>query len=674
MKFSANDKGFVSGSMLVVLVITLIVGIALVLQQGPSEEQIALRPTALPASPTEAPREAPAPTSPPGQQAAASEGELVAPANVVAAFNKGGCGNCHTIAGVPGANGQVGPNLSNIGAEAASRRDGYTAEEYIRESILDPNTFIAPQCPAGDCPSGVMLQTFAETLSSADLDTIVGYLSALGTDQEQLTTAEAAPVILDASLPAESVLEPFAPLPTTPAKDARIALGKYLFFDSRLSGNNSLSCASCHQPDKAFTDGQALNRGFPSTNYFRNTPTVLNTVYAKRLYWDGRMDGADMPTLVRDHLTEAHFMSMDGRLMVERLKQVPAYVELFDQAFGGEPSFGKVLNAIAAYVQSLNSPPTAYDRFLAGDETALSDEAKAGLELFEGQAGCSRCHSGVTLTDYQFYNIGVATDPAMFEDPERHLTFRRFFRILGVPNYRNLREDVGLYALTMDQADRGKFRTPSLREVSRTAPYMHNGSLATLEDVVRFYNRGGGPEQTAGLAPLGLSDTEIGQLVAFLESLSSEPQSIEEPVLPDYQLVDIEIATTALPAAATQTPSEEGAKPPTEEGPAASPEAIAAFNTGGCAGCHAIPGVPNAAGQVGPDLFNIGAEAADRKPDTTAEEYLRESIVDPNAFLAPDCPTGPCPPGVMPQNLAQSLGEDGVEAIIEYLLRLGGER
>lgn len=364
-------------------------------------------------------------------------------------------------------------------------------------------------------------------------------------------------------------------------------------------------------------------------------------------------------------------MSMDGRLMVERLKQVPAYVQLFDQAFGGEPSFGKVLNAIAAYVQSLNSPPTAYDRFLAGDETALSAEAKAGLELFEGKAGCSRCHSGVTLSDYQFYNIGVATDPSMFEDPERYLTFRRFFRTLGVPNYRNLREDVGLYALTMDQADWGKFRTPSLREVSRTAPYMHNGSLATLEDVVRFYNQGGGPGQTAGLEPLELSDTEISQLVAFLESLSSEPIAVEVPALPDYELLPLG-GVTGPPAEAAQLPAQEaGAPPPAEAGP--SPEAIAAFNTGGCGACHVIPGVPGAVGVVGPDLSNIGAAAAERKPGTTAEEYIRESIVNPAAFVAPECPTGPCPPGVMPQNLAQTLGEDGVNAIVEYLLSLGGK-
>jgi cytochrome c peroxidase len=514
--------------LLLILILPPILGAWLGLRHAASTEEVAAEVT--PGAPA-------VPTSEP---AAARPPQLLAPPDVVVAFNKGGCGNCHVIPGVPGANGQVGPDLSDLGAEAAERRSGISAGEYIRESIEEPNAFIAPDCPSGDCPPDVMLQAFAQTLSPEDLEAIVGYLSVLGTDQAVALTDQApAPVVLDTTLPPESALEPFAPLPREPADDAQIALGRYLFFDSRLSGNNSLSCATCHQPDVAFTEGEALSRGYPSTRYFRNVPTLLNTVYADRLYWDGRMDGADMPTLVRDHLTEAHFMSMDGRLMVERLNQVPAYVELFEEAYGGGPGFGAVLNAIAAYVGSLNSPPTAYDRYLDGEGAALSEDAQAGLALFEGDAGCSGCHAGPTLSDYAYYNTGVGTDPAIFDDPERHLTFRRFFRVLGVPNYRNLREDVGQFALTSDPDDWGKFRAPSLREVGRTAPYMHDGSVATLEDVVRFYDQGGGPDQTAGLGRLGLSDPEIDQLVAFLESLSSDPVTAEAPALPDYQLVEL---------------------------------------------------------------------------------------------------------------------------------------
>ena len=434
----------------------------------------------------------------------------------------------------------MGPNLSEIGLTAADRVSGVGPEDYLRQSILEPGAFIAPECPQGDCPPGVMLQTFAESLSEADLDTIVSYLSALGTEAAiPLSTPAEAMVSIPIALPPESVLEPFTPLPRDPASEAQITLGKYLFFDSRLSNNNALSCASCHQPDKAFTDGEALSQGYPSTKLFRNVPSLYNTAYYEKLYWDGRMDGSDMATLVRDHVTEAHFMSNDGRLMTERLKQVPAYVELFNEAYGSGPGFGGTIRAVAAYVQSLNSPPSAYDDYLAGDSGALSEEAQAGLALFEGQAGCSSCHSGPLLSDQQFYNTGVAADPDMLADPERHITFRRFFRILGVPNYRNLQEDTGLYALTLNEVDWGKFRTASLREVGQTGPYMHNGSLASLEEVVRFYNEGGGESQTAGLEPLGLSDEEVDQLVAFLESLTSEVTSVEAPTLPDYQLMTL---------------------------------------------------------------------------------------------------------------------------------------
>lgn len=601
---------------------------------------------------------------------------------IAAAFNKGGCAGCHVIPGIPGANGQIGPDLSTIGSDAGSRIDGYSADEYIRESIVEPNAFIAPECPTGECPEGVMLQAFAQVLSPQDLDTIVAYLSALGTDDAPAPSAEAAaPVVLDTSLPAEAVLEPFMALPGDPASDAQIALGKHLFFDSRLSGNNSLSCASCHQPQNAFTDGEALSRGYPSTNYFRNTPTVYNTVFADHLYRDGRMDGGDMSTLVRDHIAESHFMSMDGRLMVERINQIPAYVELYNEAFGSGPGYGSTLRALAAYVHSLNSLSTPYDAYLAGDESALTGDVAAGRELFE--ANCSGCHSGALLSDGEFHNTGVTTDVSMFEDPERHLTFRRFFRILGTPNYRSLNEDVGLYAMTLDEADWGKFRTPSLREVARTAPYMHNGSLATLEEVVRFYNGGGGERQTAGLEALNLDDTQVGQLVAFLESLSSDLPAVAEPVLPDYEIVSL---GSGEQLAAQETTSEESSAPESDTATAASGEeevaeaagppsevVVAAVTKGTCGACHMIPGVDVAVGQLGPDLNNIGTVGTERIEGYTAEEYIRESIINPAAFVVADCPLGPCQEGLMQPTFAQLMSEDELEALITYLVSLKGE-
>jgi len=331
-----------------------------------------------------------------------------------------------------------------------------------------------------------------------------------------------------------------APLPAPPPQKAeQVELGRLLFFDERLSGDNSLACAYCHQPEKGWGDAQPLSEGYPGSPYFRNAPTLMNVVFQKQLYWDGRLSGTDLPTLVRDHLTEAHFMNADGRLLQERLKQVPEYVEMFERAFGkGDPSFGKTLSAVAAFVQTLVFRNVPFDRYLQGDQSALSGEAKQGLTLFTGKAGCVRCHTGPLLSDGKYHALGVPENPKIIEEPERHITLRRFNLTLGVPNAVTLKEDIGRYAVTKDQKDWKAFRTPTLRELKYTAPYMHNGTLATLADVVEFYNQGGGSgPKSPLLKPLGLTEAEKRALVAFLESLSGDPIVVEWPKkLPDYQV------------------------------------------------------------------------------------------------------------------------------------------
>ncbi len=183
--------------------------------------------------------------------------------------------------------------------------------------------------------------------------------------------------------------------------------------------------------------------GYPGTSLFRNAPTLLNVAHRKAVYWDGRLSGSDLATVVRDHLTEPFFMAADGRLLIERMKQVPEYVELFQAAFKVEPDFGIILKALAAYVGSLDSPPAPFDLFAAGDEKALSGDAVAGKKLFEGKAGCATCHPAPLFTDHKFHDLGLRTDLKLLDDPERHVTFRRFFRGLGTPNNRNLAEDAG---------------------------------------------------------------------------------------------------------------------------------------------------------------------------------------------------------------------------------------
>lgn len=334
--------------------------------------------------------------------------------------------------------------------------------------------------------------------------------------------------------------EPLGPLPrvsSTAAPD-QIALGKLLFHDPRLSGDATISCASCHNPDKAWTDRLKLSKGYPGSLYFRNTPSIINIANARYAYWDGRLPASDLPTLVRDHISEAHFMQADGRLVIERLRQVPRYEKGFRKAFGGEPTYGRILNAVAAYLETIKSEGSPFERHLAGKKFALSNNAKSGLALFVGKAGCVRCHDGPMLSDGKLHHLGIESGDDIFATPLRHISFRRFFRTLGVSEYARLRTDAGHYAVTKQRDDFGAFRTPSLWEVGRTAPYMHDGSLPTLEHVVEFYDEGGGPAdgKDARLKRLRLTAAEKADLAEFLRSLSGTLPEESAPDLPPYQL------------------------------------------------------------------------------------------------------------------------------------------
>lgn len=333
---------------------------------------------------------------------------------------------------------------------------------------------------------------------------------------------------------------PLAPLPD-PAEvnEARAELGKMLFFDTRMSGDTGLSCASCHSPDQGWGDGQAMADGYGDLLYFRNVPSLFNVANRNFFMWDGRLDGADLGTVVRDSLTESHTMHMDSRLAQERLKQVPEYFAMFQTAYGAEPYGGRMYGAIGEFLKTIRTENAPFDAFLRGDEDAISAEAKRGLALFEGKANCVACHSGAMLSDGGLHATGVPDHPDLLgtgtedaaDTAQRQITLLRFYATLGTPNYMNLRSDVGNYVVTKDEADIGKFNTPSLWDVGQTAPYMHSGVLATLPDVVAFYAAGN--EQ---IAPLDLSADEQSDLVAFLESLTGDAPDVTEPDLPDYAL------------------------------------------------------------------------------------------------------------------------------------------
>ncbi|MBI2314035.1 MAG: c-type cytochrome [Betaproteobacteria bacterium] len=324
-----------------------------------------------------------------------------------------------------------------------------------------------------------------------------------------------------------------APLPEAKFNKDQAELGRFLFFDVRLSGDAALSCSTCHDPRKGWTDGQALGKGYPASEYFRNTPTILNAAFKARFMWDGRLDGSDVGTLVRDMITEAHTMNMDSRLMQERLKQVPEYVAMWGKFRKDDINGMRVYGVVGEFVKSVVSRNVPIDRFLKGDQSALSSEAKEGYALFKGKANCVSCHNGPLGSDGKLHRTGVPENPEVWNTPLRAITMLRHYSTSGMPNYMNARTDVGSYAITKDERDIGKFATPSLRDLKYTAPYMHNGMFKTLPEVVEFYGKGGG----AGgeLKPLNLSESEKRALVAFLESLSGDPVVVEVPKLPEYK-------------------------------------------------------------------------------------------------------------------------------------------
>jgi cytochrome c peroxidase len=290
------------------------------------------------------------------------------------------------------------------------------------------------------------------------------------------------------------------PAPSAPAGEQgamaeRISLGHDLFRDQRLSGRGDRSCATCHEPARAFTDGRARARGLDGAPLQRNVPALFNLAWGRAFYWDGRAPSleaqARFPILAANELA-GDFASITGRLGADAVIR-----ERFARAFPEAPPVSEtnILAAIAAYERTLVSPPTRFDRWVSGDDTALSAEEHAGFAIFVGRGGCVACHGGWRLTDDAFHDIGLATD-----DPGRGAVAG------GVP---------GL----------AQFKTPGLRELRQTAPYMHDGSLPTLAAVVDHYAGGfiARPSLAANIRrDLTLTAGEKSALVAFLLTLSAD--------------------------------------------------------------------------------------------------------------------------------------------------------
>jgi cytochrome c peroxidase len=278
-----------------------------------------------------------------------------------------------------------------------------------------------------------------------------------------------------------------------------------LFFDPILSGSKSRSCASCHNPSLSWADGQQRAIGEMQQPLPLRAPTLLNVAWTPKLGWDGHFH--DLESVAVGPITSPANMNLSEDALIKRLAAIPDYVEAFHGAFGdGDISVGEVQMALATFERSIVSGEAPFDRWIDGDETAVSPAAKRGFALFNGKANCAACHSGWAFTDGSFHDIGTARG----NDIGRGQLF---------PNSVALR-----YA----------FKTPTLRDVARRAPYMHDGSVPTLAAVIDLYDRGGiaRPSRDPNIRPLGLTADERADLVAFLDTLTEKGKAVATPSLP----------------------------------------------------------------------------------------------------------------------------------------------
>jgi cytochrome c peroxidase len=286
--------------------------------------------------------------------------------------------------------------------------------------------------------------------------------------------------------------------------NAKIALGLRLFFDPRLSGNNQTSCASCHIPDLAFTDGRPVAIGGNGRALQRNTPTLIQSANNTSQFWDGRVRTLEEQVL--EPVRHPDEMNQNLDHLIAELERDPDYGKRFQDAFGTSITVQGISAAIAAFERTLLSRNSPFDRYLTGERTAISAEARRGMNLFQMKGQCGSCHKGLDFTDHAFHNLGVSE-----------------------PNPRQ--PDLGRYLVTKNDDDRGAFKTPTLRNIAQTAPYMHNGTLKTLVEVVSFYNKGGGknPRLDPAMTPLGLTQQEQKDLVAFLITLTGKLPAVTPP-------------------------------------------------------------------------------------------------------------------------------------------------
>lgn len=325
-----------------------------------------------------------------------------------------------------------------------------------------------------------------------------------------------------------TILPPEVPV-DNPSTTAKEVLGKSLYFDKRLSIDNTVSCSTCHDPEKGFADGKAVAEGIRGQMGPRNSPTVLNAAFNELQFWDGRArtleEQAKLPVINPIEMGMPSFKAVE-----EKLKNIPEYRKVFKDAFRTEDfTIDHIAKAIAAFERTLVSLMSPFDRFIAGDRNAISADAQAGWRLFNGKARCNTCHGFIAasplFTDNKFHNIGVAMKGTNFEALAREAQKAgKSPEELEKLAFKEGAAELGRFNVTREPKDLGSFKTPGLRNVALTSPYMHDGSEPSLETVIEFYNKGGipNPNLDGGIVPLNLTPEESNQLAEFLKTLTSE--------------------------------------------------------------------------------------------------------------------------------------------------------
>lgn len=290
--------------------------------------------------------------------------------------------------------------------------------------------------------------------------------------------------------------------PYTPEK---AELGRLLYFDPRLSGDNTVSCATCHSPQFAFTDGRPVSTGIRGQKGGRSAPTVINRAYSLAQFWDGR--AATLEEQAKGPIANPIEMDQSHEACIAKLRGIAGYRQMFAKVFGTEDfTIDHVAKAIATFERTVLSGNSAYDKYKAGNKSALTASQVRGMHVYFNKAKCDQCHEGVNFTSNAYHNIGIGTDKT--------------------------NPDEGRFAVTKNPSDWATFKTPTLRDIARSAPYMHDGSLRTLEEVVDYYDKGGIPNKNLDekLKPLHLSEQDKADLVEFMKALNGEGwQKIQAP-------------------------------------------------------------------------------------------------------------------------------------------------